>query len=132
MPKPSRLALFALAVAGTTGLTSCVAATDEAAATREIGERISSVPCVTGHDASYNDLPQVSGALSGRVRVPDPACFEQVLRAIASMPDFNNERNTVVYLVGVTPDGKAVVPEDFGMPHKPLLRVVREHYGVKR
>ena len=113
-------------------IAACVPRTDEPAATRELGTVVSAVPCVSGHDLTYNDQPNASGAISGRVQVPDRACFETVLQALAGMRDFNHSRATVMYLTGQLPDGKAVLPEDFGFHPRPTLQAVREKYRPAR
>lgn len=123
---------IALAFAALLFAASCVRKTDEPAAGRLLGDAVTRVPCVLRHDVSYNDLPTASGALSGRVFVRDRACFESVLRAVAATPDFNHGRSTVVYLAGILPDGSAVLPEDFGFPPRPLLRLLRERYAPVR
>lgn len=112
-------------------LSGCVSATDEVAASRLLGNAASSLPCVSRHDIAYNDVASFDGSLSGKIHVSDPACFESALRAIALLPDFNGGRPTTVYLIGILPNGDVVMPEAFGFPTKPLLRLLRERYAAR-
>ena len=126
---PTTARAIAFAAAALLVAASCSRATDEAAATRTLGDVVSAVPCVTRHDITYNDLPGASGAISGKVHVSDAACFERVLQALATLPDFNRSRGTTVYVSGVLPDGGSVVPQAFGLTQPPSLRDLRRRYA---
>ena len=63
---------------------------------------------------------------------PSGAGKSLTLQALAGMRDFNHSRATVMYLTGQLPDGKAVLPEDFGFHPRPTLQAVREKYRPAR
>lgn len=104
---------------------SCVlaacAAFDEAALTRDFDDRVGRVACATSREVAFDVIADYHGSLWVKVGVPDRACFERVMAAVAQgLREVDDP--TSVRLIGVLPGGGAVTPEAFGLPPGDLMR----------
>ncbi|GAA5140926.1 hypothetical protein GCM10023340_01830 [Nocardioides marinquilinus] len=101
----------------------------EPAVARAVADAVAALPGVEGHDLAYNHQRNGSGAVTGRVDVPDSATFLEVLRAVRRGLDGPLGRRAdlvVIDLTARTPDGVPLAPGELGLSSPPSGREVRE------